>query len=72
MCEIEGLDMRVGPSSTVFGALVANTLIVETVKKLKANGMEKPPIFYSANLDGGDELNQKLISEYKESIHYKF
>lgn len=72
MCEIEGLDMRVGPSSTVIGALVANTLIVETVKKLKANGMEKPPIFYSANLDGGDELNQKLISEYKESIHYKF
>lgn len=72
MCEIEGLDMRVGPSSTVIGALVVNTLVVETVKKLKANGMEKPPIFYSANLDGGDELNQKLISEYKESIHYEF
>lgn len=72
MCEIEGLNMRVGPSSTVIGATIVNTLVVETVKQLKANGLEKPPIFYSANLDGGDELNQKLIEEYKESIHYKF
>ncbi|SDC21056.1 Uncharacterized protein, contains SIS (Sugar ISomerase) phosphosugar binding domain [Pelagirhabdus alkalitolerans] len=72
MCEIDGLDMRVGPSSTVIGAMVVNTLVVETVKQLKANGMDKPPIFYSANLDGGDELNQKLVNEYKDSIYYKF
>lgn len=34
--------------------------------------MKKPPIFYSANLDGDDALNQKLYEEYKESIHYQF
>lgn len=72
MCEIDGLDMRVGPSSTVVGATIVNTLVVETVKKLKVNGLDNPPIFYSANLDGGDELNEKLIKEYKGSIHYKF
>ncbi|PRY82509.1 sugar isomerase domain-containing protein [Alkalibacterium olivapovliticus] len=72
MCEIDGLDMRVGPSSTVVGATIVNTLVVETVKKLKVNGLDNPPIFYSANLDAGDELNEKLIKEYKDSIHYKF
>jgi len=72
MCEIDGLDQRVGPSSTVIGATIVNTILVETVKKLKANGMEKPPIFYSANLDGGDEINQQLIKDYSDSIHYKF
>lgn len=72
MCEIDGLDQRVGPSSTVIGASIVNTLVVEAVRKLKADGMEKPPIFYSANLDGGDELNNELIKEYKDTIHYRF
>ncbi len=34
--------------------------------------MKNPPIFYSANLDGGDELNQELFEKYKESIHYTY
>lgn len=72
MCEIEGLEQRVGPSSTVIGATLVNTIVVETVKRLKAEGMERPPIFYSANLDGGDDLNKTLISEYNETIHYRF
>lgn len=72
MCEIERLDQRVGPSSTVIGATILNTIVVETVKRLKEKGIEKPPIFYSANLDGGDELNKQLIQEYQETIHYRF
>lgn len=72
MCEIEGMDQRIAPSSTVIGATIVNTLVVETVKKLKQNGMENPPIFYSANLDNGDELNERLIKDYQDSIHYRF
>lgn len=72
MCDIEGMNTKVGPSSTVIGAAIVNTLVVETVKTLKKRGMENPPIFYSANLDGGDELNHKLIEEYKDAIHYRF
>lgn len=72
MCEIEGMDQRIAPSSTVIGATIVNTLVVETVKKLKQNGMENPPIFYSANLDNGDELNERLIKDYQDSIHYQF
>lgn len=72
MCEIDGLNQRVGPSSTVIGAAIVNTIVVETVKRLRENGMEHPPIFYSANLDEGDKRNKDLIKEYKETIHYRF
>lgn len=69
---IPGMDQKVGPTSTVIGATILNAIVVETVKKLVENGMEKPPIFYSANLDDGDALNAKLFEEYKDTIHYDF
>ncbi|HHX70447.1 MAG: SIS domain-containing protein [Miniphocaeibacter sp.] len=72
MCEIEGLEQKVGPSSTVVGATILNTIVSEVCKKLIENGKVHPPIFYSANLDGGDELNKKLKDEFKELIHYKY
>lgn len=63
---------RTGPSSTVIGTTIVNNIVVETVEKLIERGNETPPIFYSANLDEGDALNQKLYEEYKDSIHYRF
>jgi Uncharacterized protein containing SIS (Sugar ISomerase) phosphosugar binding domain len=69
--KLPGLEQQVGATSTVVGATVLNSIIVETTRTLIERGMKKPPIFYSANLDGGDELNQKLFAEYKDSIHYK-
>ncbi len=62
-----------GPStSTVIGAAILNSIVAATAQNLVKNGMKRPPIFYSANIDGGDELNEKLFEEYKDSIHYKF
>lgn len=69
-CQIEGVDQKVGPTSTVVGATILNTIIVEVCLRLKQAGIEYPPIFYSANLDGGDELNQKLYKQYQSAIHY--
>lgn len=71
-CDIEGIKQKVGPSSTVIGATILNSIIVEVCKKLVENGVKYPPIFYSANLDGGDQLNQDLYNQYKDSIHYEF
>ncbi|WP_334333086.1 SIS domain-containing protein [Companilactobacillus sp. HBUAS59544] len=71
-CEIPGVDQKVGPTSTVIGASILNTIIVEVNKQLVSQGVKHPPIFYSANLDGGDKLNKKLYSEYKDAIHYEF
>ncbi|MBK4833167.1 hypothetical protein CU001_2226 [Enterococcus faecium] len=38
---------------------------------MKQAGIDYPPIFYSTNVDGGDELNQSLFEQYKEAIHYQ-
>lgn len=70
--EISGLEQKVAPSSTVVGATIVNTIVSEVVKQLVEKGIDKPPIFYSANLDGGDQLNQALFEQYKETIHYQF
>jgi uncharacterized phosphosugar-binding protein len=59
----------VGPLSSLTGIAVVNSLVAETVKKLVEKGIE-PPVFMSANLDGGDEYNARLLSENKDRIHY--
>jgi len=70
-CKVGNLEQKVAPSSTVIGALIVNTIIVETVRKMVEKGVDAPPIFYSANIDGGDDLNQKIQQEYKDVIKYK-
>jgi uncharacterized phosphosugar-binding protein len=70
--EIDGIDQKVGPTSTVIAATIMNSIVAEVAQELINKGIDKPPIFYSANLDGGDELNQKIFNEYKDAIHYKY
>jgi uncharacterized phosphosugar-binding protein len=69
---VEGLEQKVASTSTVIGAAILNSIVAATAQNLVKKGMKKPPIFYSANIDGGDELNEKLFEEYKDSIHYRF
>lgn len=70
--ELDGLDQKVSPSSTVIAATIMNSIIAEVTQKLIDKGISKPPIFYSANIDGGDEFNRNIYNEYKEAIHYKY
>ncbi|WP_175612573.1 SIS domain-containing protein [Fusobacterium mortiferum] len=65
----EGLEQKVAPSSTVIGATIVNSIICGVVEELLRLGIT-PPIFYSANLDGGDEKNSKIFEEYKDNIFY--
>lgn len=69
---IEGTGQKAGPTSTVIGAVMLNTVYSETANELVRRGVAVPPVFYSANIDGGDEKNRKLYEEYKDSIHYPF
>lgn len=69
---IEGTNEKTGPTSTVIGAMTLDAIVAETANELVRRGMKKPPVFYSANIDGGDELNKQLYEEYKEAIHYQF
>ncbi|OUQ78137.1 SIS domain-containing protein [Lactobacillus gallinarum] len=71
-CEIQNTKQKVGPTSTVIGAAILNEIVVEASRRLVSEYHLDAPVFYSANLDGGDAKNQKLVNEYKDMIHYKF
>ncbi len=67
--QIPGVSQKTGPLSTVLGCTVMNAVVCQTVLNLTQRGIE-PPIFMSANLDGGDEHNARLLEEYRERIFY--
>lgn len=50
--EISGLNQKVSPTSTVAAVTIMNSIIAEATELLVKNGMDKPPIFYSTNIDG--------------------
>lgn len=66
---IDGFPQRVGPVSTVGGCASVNAMIAETVQLLVDDGYE-PPVFMSANVDGGDAFNARKLSENASRIHY--
>lgn len=65
--ELEGFAQRMGPTSTIAGALILHLLIIETTLRLAEEGFS-PPIFVSGNLPGGKEANRKLIERYRKFI----
>lgn len=69
---VKGIEQKVSPTSTVIGASILNSIVAATAQALVDAGLQTPPIFYSANVDGGDELNRKIYEEYKENIHYSY
>ncbi|MBP5639189.1 MAG: SIS domain-containing protein [Victivallales bacterium] len=67
--DIEGFPQKVGPVSTVGGCACLNAMIAETVQLL-VNAGQEPPVFMSANMDGGDEFNARMLKKYSDRIHY--
>jgi uncharacterized phosphosugar-binding protein len=67
--EIPGFPQKVGPLSSLTGIAIVNALVSEVVAQLVARGIS-PPVFLSANLDGGDEYNQRLLAVNKHRIFY--
>lgn len=66
---ILGLPEKIGPTSTTVGTALLNAIVIETVEILIGRGIV-PPVFMSANLDGGDAHNEKIFAEYKDNIFY--
>ena len=46
-----------------------NAVIVDSINIMLKDGIV-PPVLMSANLDGGDEHNEKMFREYRENIFY--
>lgn len=65
--DIAGMEQRVAAMSTFANAFVLNCLVAETVSILAEEG-EKPPIWTSGNVSGGDEANALFIERFKGRI----
>jgi len=61
-----GEGMNMGSSSTIVGALAAQTISILVALKLKEKGLELP-VFRSSNLDGADDYNKALFARFCKS-----
>jgi uncharacterized phosphosugar-binding protein len=57
----------IGAVSSVTAAVLAQMVITEVVRRLLAQG-QTPPVYLSANIDGGHEHNQLLEARYAGRI----
>jgi uncharacterized phosphosugar-binding protein len=70
LLELPGLNSRVGPSSTVAGAAVINSIIIEAVVELLRRGVAAP-VLPSANVEGVAEGTiEEMLSRYRGRIKY--
>jgi uncharacterized phosphosugar-binding protein len=69
LVELPGMAQRVGPISTVTGAAILNAVVVQ-VAQLLLERTGDTPVFMSANLDGGDEHNQRWLNHYRGRLTY--
>ncbi len=67
--QVPGFPQKVGPLSSLTGIAIVNSLVAEVVARLVKQG-EEPPVFMSANLDGGDDYNARLLARNRDRIHY--
>lgn len=67
--KLDGLPEKIGPTSTTVGTALLNAIVIEAVEQMIADGIV-PPVFMSANIDGGDQHNARIFEEYKDNIFY--
>ena len=57
--------MMVGPASSITGAFILNSILVEVANLLKNEKIF--PFYISVNMPGAKENNDKLVKKYKKS-----
>ncbi len=63
LVQLSSSPQGTGAGSTIAGALVANMLMLTVTNKIELAD-ETPPVLKSANIDGADEYNKKLMEKY--------
>jgi uncharacterized phosphosugar-binding protein/N-acetylglucosamine kinase-like BadF-type ATPase len=64
---VAGSTMSAGPTSTVIGGALLQSVVVGTVAECLKRGIQ-PDIFLSSNLAGGDENNAAIFDKYRSLI----
>lgn len=67
--EAEGLRTKFCPASGITGTAVLQCMVAATVEELLKRDIT-PPIFMALNVDGGEEYNEKILSENRHRIFY--
>ncbi|MCS7300163.1 MAG: SIS domain-containing protein [Fimbriimonadales bacterium] len=67
--QLPDFPQPIAPVSTVLGAALANAIVAEACAIMLERGMT-PPVFMSANLDGGDAHNARLMERYRGRVLY--
>lgn len=63
----EGLDGKVGATSTVIGTALLQSIMVQTVGLLLKEGIT-PEVYISSNSDSGEANNHILLTKYKPLV----
>lgn len=61
----------IGSSSSIAGAYIAQSLVLNIINIFESNGLI-PPVYISANIPGGDSHNKELYEKYKDRIKCLF
>jgi uncharacterized phosphosugar-binding protein len=72
--ELEGLEWRTGPSSTVTGAMIINMLRVETAQRLLARGhtpVMLPSHQFVGNTSAEEQL-ERFYEAYRRSLRHLY
>ena len=67
--QLPGLPVKTAPTSTAIGAVLVNAIAARAIERMLEAGFE-PPVFLSANLDGGDEHNRRMMDAFHDNIFY--
>tara|TARA_B100001248_G_scaffold262707_1_gene261267 strand:- start:12384 stop:13124 length:741 start_codon:yes stop_codon:yes gene_type:complete len=67
--KIANLDVKVAPLSTLMNVLIAELLVVRICELYAENG-KTPPVYQSANTEGGEERNKELENQYRARIQH--
>ena len=65
--DVEGVPGKVCATSTIAGALIMDSIMAQVIQNLVDRGLT-PPVFLSANVEGGDEHNKKVFAKYQKFI----
>ena len=61
--DVEGLQQKMGPTSTFVNSFAVNLLMIRTAERLIEMGIQ-PPVFVSGNLPEGDKMNKQIEQKY--------
>ena len=65
--KLKGYDIPIAPISSVTDSYIVRRIEIAAIEHMLAKGFE-PPVWVSANLEGGDAANERYIEKYYNRV----